>query len=448
MADILPFAGVRYDAARLGVPLEALVAPPYDVIPPDEQAELYDRHPSNVVRLILGREEDKYVRAGALFRQWLSDGTLVTDAEPCVYAYRQSFQDPLTGQTAPERIGLVCLLKLEEYGSGAVLPHENTLTGAKADRLSLLRATGAQFESIYGLYSDPDGAVQSFLSEYDDREPVLEHVDDFIGSSHAVERINDPSAIMVLRELLKDKPVFIADGHHRYETALNYRREVRAAHPEWEGIAIAADYILITLTAFEDEGLLVLPTHRLVRDVDPDRISRLPEALASEFVVTPATAASLEADIEEASRQGRIAFGLVFPQGSFLATLNVSPGALVSLVPGPQTDAVKRLPVTLLHSLILDRQLGIGAAALAAATQVSYTRDAADAVLRVVSGEYQAAFLLPRPSVQDVRDVSLAGDTMPQKSTFFFPKLLSGLLLRDLEVGAPTAILGPEERTL
>lgn len=444
MADILPFAGVRYDAARLGVPLADLVAPPYDVISPAEQSALYDKHPANVVRLILGREEDKYEQAGTQFRAWLSDGTLVTETDPSIYVYRQSFKDPLTGEPSPERIGLVCLLKLEEYGTGTVLPHEKTLTGAKADRLSLLRATGAQFESIYGLYSDPDKTVQSFLGEYDDREPVLEQVDDVIGSSHAVERIDDASAVMVLREFLADKPIFIADGHHRYETALNYRREVRAAHPEWDSIPIAADYILITLTAFEDEGLLVLPTHRLVRGVDPETVARLPETLVSQFTVTPIDAEDLEAAVEEASREGRIAFGVVLPGANYLATLNAASEELAGLVPGDQSDAVKRLPVTLLHSLIIENHLGIGAAALAAASQISYTRDTNEAITQVAQGGAQAAFLLPRPSVQDVRDVSLAGDVMPQKSTFFFPKLLSGLILRDLTPGDPTEVLRSE----
>ena len=442
MADILPFPGIRYDAARLGVPLADLVAPPYDVISPEEQAALYARNPANVVRLILGREADGYASAGSLFRQWLADGTLTADDSPALYVYRQSFRDPLTGQAAPERIGLVCLLKLEEYSAGVVLPHENTLTGAKADRLDLLRATNAQFESIYGLYSDEDGAVQSFLQEYDDREPVLERVEDVIGSSHAVERIDDTSAIMTLRDLLADKPVFIADGHHRYETALNYRREVRAAHPEWDGRPIAADYILMTLTAFEDEGLLVLPTHRLVRGVEDARLQAFRDALLPQFTLKAAGADGLEALVEQASREGLTAFGIIQGGGeNYLATLTGPADGPMSLLPGPQSGAVKRLPVTLLQSLILDERLGIDSAALATGHQVAYTRDATEAAARVGSGEYQAAFLLPRPSVRDVREVSLAGDTMPQKSTFFFPKLLSGLLFRDLAAGDPTQAL-------
>lgn len=445
MADILPFRGVRYDAAKVGAPLADLVAPPYDVISPDEQNALYSRNPANVVRLILGREQDKYENANRLFHEWLAEGTLAADPAASVYVYRQTFRDPLTGELAPERIGLVCLLRLEEYSSGGVLPHEKTLTGAKADRLDLLRATRAQFESIYGLYSDPDCAVQSFLREYDDRETVIEQVDDVIGSSHAVERIDDINAVMVLIDLLRDKPIFIADGHHRYETALNYRREIRAAHPEWQGQAIAEDYILITLTAFEDEGLLVLPTHRLVRGVSADRIAALAKSLETQFTLTTTAEGAIEAAIDAASKRGEIAFGVLLPGSQpLLATLNVPADRAASLVNSDQSDAVKRLPVTLLQSFVMEQRLGIDAAALAAGQQVAYTRSASDAADRVKSGEAQAALLLPRPSVQDVRNVSLQGDTMPQKSTFFLPKLLSGLLLRDLNDGDPTAAFRTE----
>ena len=438
MADILPFRGVHYHPAAVGGDLSAVVAPPYDVISPDEQAALYARSPHNVVRLILGREADKYARAAGLFRHWLSEGVLVADDTPSLYVYHQAFADPMTGQAAPDRVGLICLLKLEEYSSGGVLPHENTLTAAKADRLDLLRATHAQFESIYGLYSDPDCAVQSFLDEYDDREPIMEQVDHQIGSSHCIERISDEGAAMGLRELLRDKPIFIADGHHRYETALNYRREWRAAHPEVsEDTPVAADYILITLTAFEDEGLLVLPTHRLVKGVPQDRIAALPQSLSPHFTITDVAPEALEAAIASQAKAGHAAIGVVLPRASHLATLTVADADIPALVPGGQSHAAKRLPVTLLQSLILDGCLGIDAAALAAGGQVAYTRDAAEASRRVGDGEYQAAFLLGRPSAEDVRAVSLARDKMPQKSTFFFPKLLSGLILRDLTLDDP-----------
>ncbi len=434
MVDILPFRGVRYDPAAAGAGLADLVAPPYDVILPEEQAALYDRHPANVVRLILGREEDRYARAARLFREWLDSGVLKADDVPALYVYRQTFQDPTTGAPAPERVGLVCLLKLEEYGTGRVLPHEKTLTAAKADRLELLRATEAQFESIYGLYPDPDRAIESFLREYDDRETVIERVDGLLGSTHRIERLTDESGHATLRALLADAPVFIADGHHRYETALNYRREVRSA--AGGDVPLAADYILITLTAFEDEGLLVLPTHRLVRNVTPEKVSGLAEALSPLFTLSESSLETVESAIADHARAGRVAFGVVLPPHTVhLAVLNASLDDAAALVSGPGSEAAKRLPVTLLGHLILDRCLGIDAALVADGEHVSYTRAPSEAVTAVVRGEAQAAFLLGRPTVAEVKDVSLAGDVMPQKSTFFFPKLLSGLVLRDLRDG-------------
>jgi uncharacterized protein (DUF1015 family) len=430
MADILPFCGIRYAAA--GGDLAPVMAPPYDVISPDEQAALYERHPNNVIRLILGREPDRYASAASTFRDWLASGVLARDAAPSLYIYHQEFDDPSTGERAPDRVGIVCLLKLEEYATGKVLPHENTLTAAKTDRLELLRATHAQFESIYGLYSDPDGAVQSFIAEYDDAELVVEKVDNLIGSSHRIERIVNPDAVGILQDLIRDKPIFIADGHHRYETALNYRREVRAARGVAADNAIPEDYILITLTAFEDPGLLVLPTHRLVRNVDADRIDGLADRLASLCTLAPIDAARLEQTLIGVEADGRKAFGVVLPGGRAWVATYRDAHAAASGITQPMSDASRRLDVTLLQSLVLDRFLGIDPAALAAGGKVGYTRSLQEAVASVERGEYQAAFILARPTVEDVRTVSLAGDKMPQKSTFFYPKLLSGLVLRDL----------------
>jgi len=311
----------------------------------------------------------------------------------------------------------VCLLRLEDYSTGRVLPHEKTLTGPKADRLDLLRATEAQFESIYGLFPDPDSAVRSFIQEYDDREDVIERVDGLLGSTHKVERIADADAQAILKELMADKAVFIADGHHRYETALTYQQEVHTEAPQ------PADYILVTLTAFEDEGLLVLPTHQMVREVPAEKINALPAALAQKFTLSESHLETIEAEIAAQAASGKVVFGVVLPSSVHLAVLTADPSAL---------GTAERLPVSLLGTLILDECLGIDAAIVADGSQVSYTRDLSEAAQAVTSGDAQAAFVLGKPSVAEVEAVSLAGDVMPQKSTFFYPKLLSGLVLRDL----------------
>ena len=436
MVDILPFRGVRYDPAKAGAALADLAAPPYDVISPAEQDALYAKHPANIVRLILGREDDKYTSAATLFRKWLASGVLAADDTPSFYVYRQTFSDPITGQEFPERLGLVCLLKLEDYSAGNVLPHEKTLSGPKADRLELLRATSAQFESIYGLFSDPDSAVRSFLLEYDDRESVIERVDGLLGSTHKIERLADSDGQAVLQELMADKAVFIADGHHRYETALNYQQEARAASPG--ASPLAADYILVTLTAFEDEGLLVLPTHRMIRNVPPEQIAALTSALTENFTLSPSGAETIDAEIAQHAKSGETAFGIVLPPGTIqLAVLKTGPSE--------NTAAVSRLPVSQLGELILDGCLGISPEMVTAGEHIAYTREVAEAVSAVTQGDAQAAFLLGRPTVEEIKDVSLAGDVMPQKSTFFYPKLLSGLVLRDLTLDQADLDDGPGE---
>ena len=432
MADILPFRGIRFDAERAGADLTAVVAPPYDVISVSEQTALYNQDPHNVVRLILGREDDRYSAAAETYRAWLGEGVLAADTEPAFYIYRQRFDDPQTGSPAAERLGLVCLLKLEDYSTGKVLPHENTLTAAKSDRLHLLRATEAQFESIYGLFSDPDGAVLGAIKNAP-VETAIDRIDGPIGSSHQIDRIVDAGTIRAIADALREKQIFIADGHHRYETSLNYQREAREGVDAPAG-SLAADYILITLTAFEDPGLLVLPTHRLVHNVSAERIDALDENLSKHFTSAPISGTfELEEALLKSAADGSKSIGLALP-GKDLRVLTLRYGGdeIARAIPGDQSDAAKKLDVTILQRLVLEGCLGIDAAALAGGGSVAYTRDSAEAVEAVAAGREQAAFILARPTVDEVREVSLAGDKMPQKSTFFYPKLLSGLLMRDL----------------
>ena len=258
---------------------------------------------------------------------------------------------------------------------------------------------------------------------------MIERVDNILGSTHKLERLADADGQAVLCDLMADKSIFIADGHHRYETALTYQREVRATRLDVPAeTPLASDYILVTLTAFEDEGLLVLPTHRLVRGVAPEKIAALPGAL-TEFTLTDSALESIEGEIAAQAAEGRTAFGVILsPNIVHLAVLNGDAPQ------SGQTRAAERLPAAQLGALIFDQCLGIDAAKVAAGGAVSYTRDVAKAASAVSRGDAQAAFLLSRPTVKQIEEVSLAGDVMPQKSTFFFPKLLSGLVLRDLRL--------------
>lgn len=442
MAEILPFRGLFYDTAK--VELAKAVAPPYDVIAPEEQAALYAASPFNVVRIILNRAEPEdgegtknaYARAAGFLHDWLASGILREDDSPALYLYRQEFTHPADG-TRRARTGLFCALKLEPYAAGVVLPHEETRTRAKEDRLRLMRATRANPEPIFGLYADPEGALARTLNSGSETSaPELRAMVD--GDLHHVRRIGDPATIAFAQAFLRDRRIWIADGHHRYETALAYRDEQRkedreAQTPERLNARTPKphDYILIVLTAFEDPGLVVLPTHRLVRNIPSDRLGSLWHRLERHFTVEAVAWEDLPTRMAAEPAQGAHRFGMVLREGAWVLTLRDE--AAIEAEGKGHSAAWKRLDVSILQTLVLDRSLGIPAESLATTSNVGYTRDREEAVAAVRSGDWQAAFLLNLPTADEVRRVAAAGDRMPPKSTFFYPKLWSGLLMRRLE---------------
>lgn len=428
MADIAAFRAVRYDPAKVGS-LEAVTAPPYDVLSAEDQAALYAASPYNIVRIILNRaepgdnpERHPYERAAVHLRAWLESGILVEDETPALYAYRQSFRDPDTGATL-ERLALLCALKLEPYAAGVVLPHEETRTRARQDRLLLMRATDCNPEPIFGLFDDPTGDAHRCLLRATEAPPLLQV--SLPPETHAVWRVDDPATIEHVASQLRGSRVWIADGHHRYETALAYRAEREDVY----GDAAGATHILIALTPFSDPGLLVLPTHRLVRGATAERIAGLPAALAARFDVRRVDQAELSAAMAPDSPDCH-RFGLLTGQGAW--TLTLRDAERMAHIAPEHSEDWRNLDVAILQALVLDEGLGITAEALAATSDVGYTRDRSEAEALVASGEWQAALLLNRPSADDVRRVALSGDKMPPKSTYFYPKLLSGLVLRRL----------------
>lgn len=437
MAEILPFRGLFYDTAK--VELAKVIAPPYDVIAPEEQAALYAASPFNVVRIILNRAEpgddegtnNAYARAAGFLHNWLASGILREDDSPALYLYRQEFTHPADG-TRRARTGLFCALKLEPYAAGVVLPHEETRTRAKEDRLRLMRATRANPEPIFGLYEDPEGALARTLNpDPETSAPKLRAMVN--GDLHHVQRIGDPATIAFAQMFLHDRRVWIADGHHRYETALTYQKESRESRVEGRESEHGrlSDYILIVLTAFEDPGLVVLPTHRLVRNIPPDRLEALRHRLERHFMVETVALEDLPTRMAAGPVQGAHRFGTVLREGAWVLTLRDE--AAMEAEGKGHSAAWKRLDVSILQTLVLDRSLGIPAESLATTSNVGYTRDREEAVAAVRSGDWQAAFLLNLPTADEVRRVAAAGDRMPPKSTFFYPKLWSGLLMRRLE---------------
>jgi len=436
LAQVCPFTGVHYDPAR--VPIDRVVAPPYDVLSPEQQEALYARDPHNIVRIMLNwatpqdtPADNRYTRAAAFLADWLAAGILVRDREPAFYEYVQRFAHPGDPSRRVERTTLFVALKLEPYERGIVLPHEETHPKAKADRLDLMRATRSNPEPIYALYEDPGQEIPERLAAARGAGPIVSaSVPPPFGDApdeHVLFRHVDAQLAADIQAFMSARRVWIADGHHRYETALNYQRERRAADgdpAELQGY----DTMLVGLSSFEDPGLIVLPTHRLVRNISADRMESLAPLLERYFEVLPMTAAAAAEWIRDEQPSER-RFALVHAGGAYGLVLRDLSQAVAGAAEG-HCDAWKRLDVTILQTLVLDRTFGISWSALAHTPDVAYTRDAAEALARVASGEFQVACLLQNPTVTEVRDVASAGDKMPQKSTFFYPKLWSGLILR------------------
>lgn len=435
MATISPFAAVHYNPDR--VTISDVLAPPYDVLSPADQATLYGRSPHNVVRLILNAEQpddnpqsSRYTRAAEFLNHELAEGALVQDSSPALYVYVQCFHNPLQPSQPLERHALLAVLTLEPYERGVVLPHEETLPKAKTDRLNLMRATCANPEPIYGLYEDPTGEGMELINRCRcGVEPLIRAAYTGPGAAdpeeHLLYRVDSPELQAALVAFIAPRRVWIADGHHRYETALNYQSESSAP---------GSSAILIGLTAFEDPGLVVLPTHRLVKGIAQARLDELALQLQRYFTIQIT-------EPEDAVRwittphAGPARFVALLPHRGYLLTLR-DPGLVDAAAGGGHCEAYRRLDVTALQALIMDRCLGIPAAELAATPDVAYTRDAEEALNRVRTGEFQVGLLLRTPSILEVRDVAAAGDKMPQKSTFFYPKLYSGVVVRLLSAEA------------
>ena len=440
MAEIIPFAGLHYNPER--VPLDKVIAPPYDVLSPEQQKALYEIHSDNFVRIMLNREEtgdgesrNRYTRAADCLNEWLSQGILVQDEIPALYEYIQRFEHPNESTRIVERKTLFVALKLEPYEKGVILPHEETHPKAKADRLQLMRATQANPEPIYGLYEDPSheaaqmleqarGSVEPFLTA------ALSGKSGARTEEHIIYRHADAAVIKEVSAFLSSRRIWIADGHHRYETALNYQREQRERAAPDTTASQPYDYLLIGLSAFEDPGLVVLPTHRLVKNISANRLEALALQLDRFFIVQETTIETAREWIKrEAPGQKR--FAILRAEGALCLILRDLKLA-ESAAEDTHCEAWRRLDVTILQTLVLDRTLGISWTELAHTADVAYTRDEEEAVHKVASGEFQLACLLQNPTVNEVRDVASAGDKMPQKSTFFYPKLWSGLILRSL----------------
>jgi uncharacterized protein (DUF1015 family) len=420
MAEVVPFRGLLYDSAQAG-PLDALIAPPYDVVSEPERAALAAKSPWNIVRLDLpqGGAEEKYANAGRELRRWIDRGVLRRDATPAFYRYHQVFS--LAGREHTRK-GFICRIRLRRFDEGVVLPHERTLSGPRLDRLALARATRTHLSQVFALYPDRSGAVDAEFSALESWAPASEGMLD--GVSHRLWRMTDRAAQARVSAAIADRKVYIADGHHRYETMLALRDELR---PEAGSPRSAIEYGSMFLCGMDDPGLVILPTHRVVHGLQGFDLPRLIERLRARFEVREIDAKAAEQLRAPAEhREGSYLLG---SQGRFFS-ISLRPGETAS-VRGP--EVLRHVDVPILHALVLEEVLGIDRSAQERQTNLRYVKDARAALEESRRPDVQAVFLLNPTRIEQLRAVADAGEVMPQKSTFFFPKLASGLLLDPLD---------------
>jgi len=429
MPLLSPFRPYRYNPSVVN-DLGAVIAPPYDVISPEKRRALLERDPRNVIQLILpeGDESARYTHAAELFAEWIDGGALLREETEAIYPYAQIFSHPISGERI-ERRGFITLLRLSPFSEGKILPHERTLSGPKEDRLKLMLATDANLEPIFGVYRDPDARSGARLNEAMDTGDPIVAVTDSDGVEHRLWRLDAPGAIEGFADDLRENVVFIVDGHHRYETALNYRRMMRERNPELPDGA-PPDWIMIFVAPTSDPGLVILPTHRIVHSLPAFDFDDLLERLAPSFEATPVTTRA----------EGMAGLSETAERPSFLL-LSGERGALVRLRPECPIDTVvdpslpaplKPLDVTVLHHHILQDLLGITPEAQAAQSNLRYVKSEEEAFAAATDGSSQLVVVMNPTKLDQVESVAESGSVMPQKSTYFYPKLASGLLFNPL----------------
>lgn len=428
MAEIKAFRGMRYNTEKAGK-LEELCCPPYDIISEKERRGYIAQNPYNVIRLELPREgENVYQTAGEILDKWRDKGILIHEDKPALYIYEEEFNAYNQRRSIK---GLIARVKVEEFSKGVILPHEFTLSKAKTDRLNLMKATNCNFSQIYALYMDEEHTTLSTLEQLSQGEPDAKFTDDD-KITHRLWIVTDEEAIAKLTADFTDRKLYIADGHHRYETALNYRDYCRENGISKEGDA--QDYQMIYLMDMEHPGLVVFPTHRLVRDLKSFDRDAVLDGCEEYFDIVPYdSVGNMNEVLHSEYDKGNKAFGFYCGKGEWyllrLRDIDVMKQALPEL-----SEASQQLDVSVLHTLVLERILGIDKKNMAAQINLTYTKFFEEAIMGVDKGEFQCSFILNPTRVTEIRDVAAAGEKMPQKSTYFYPKMITGMVMNDISV--------------
>ncbi len=420
MAEIKGFKALRFTSKAGSI--KEVCCPPYDIIPAAEREEYFKQNDYNIIRLESPEQtEEGYNGARDTLNKWINDGILAQDENESIYIYEEKFS--VKGVNYAFK-GFTCYAQLHEFSEGIILPHEQTLSKAKTDRLNLLKTTGCSFSQIYSLYSDPSHKTSGLLEELSKGEPDNSFTDNE-GVTHNLWCVTDESAISELQKQFADRKLYIADGHHRYETALNYRRYASENSVEAEN----KEYIMMFLVDMENDGLVVFPTHRIVKNLPDFDTEKVIEKCKEHFFVEEISAENANEFLDKAYAENKKAYVMLAGDKAYAMTLRDI--SVMDEILANDSIALRRLDVSVLHSLVLEKLFGIDKENMANQVNLSYTRSATEAIAAAKTAN--CAFLLNPTRVDEIAAVAAAGEKMPQKSTYFYPKLTTGLVINKVK---------------
>lgn len=440
MADVIPFRGILYNPEKID-DVTHVVTPPYDVISPEEQDMYYNRHSANVIRLDFGKKKETdstqnnhHTRAAHYYHSWLKDGILIRDDKPAFYLTSVEFE--VEGKRVV-RYGMIALVGLEPFEKGIVLPHEKTFSKVKSERLELMKHCHANFSQIFSIYRDDDGILSKLKQAVDGMAPIADIVDDK-GDRHQLWRITDPSVHTQVSDAMANKRLFIADGHHRYETALNYRNWLSQKHPGMDA-SHPANYIMMYLCSMDDPGLVILPAHRMQIDVGQGNLSGFRARAETYFDITsiPFSAGDMQnaetSFIDQLHRNAvKNSFGVLIKDSSEFLVMVLKNGVMDQRFGNDIPEPLKHLDVTVLTRLVFMEILGFSQERLDDEKRIAYSSNARDALAAVTSGRCDMTFIMNPTKMESVREIAAAGLIMPRKTTYFYPKAITGLVMNDL----------------
>jgi uncharacterized protein (DUF1015 family) len=429
MATVLPFRGIRYNPEKIEK-MSAVVTPPYDVIDDADQKMYYEKSPCNIIRLELGylfptdtEQENRYTRAAATYRKWLEEGVLIREAWNALYLYEQEFN---IDKANYRRTGFFARVKLEDLAAGKILPHEETLVKPKADRLNLMSECAANFSPVFAFYVDPEMTLEQEFQKIKGCPPQIA-LSDELEEQHRIWALTNPMLHQKIRSTLENQVLYIADGHHRYETALEYYRRNRDKYPE-------SSYILMYLVNTCDPGMVVLPTHRIVHSIPDFDLNGFHKTLKDYFLVeelNDSQPEDLAGILKKHQDSGKKAFIMGTRESALYLLILRDPSMVKDLSPG-KSAAWCSLDAAVLQVIVFQKLLKLSPEKIACQENIAYTRDEA-AALKTLNQDAQLIFLLNPTKISQIIAVASAGDKMPQKSTYFYPKLLTGLIINDLK---------------